>query len=201
MKCTSFFDVLEDHLLLFCCLFFYHFLSFWSSWRGLGDRGILGDLYFQKWAPRLDGSTIFVNPLRSAEAAIPERFPPSPDPSPLPSKVASLRGSVPTSRPTVRLEMIISFASRNPLRPNKAESRDNPERLPPSPDPSPLATKVAALRVRRCSGPTVRLEIIISFASRNPPRCLHSVERVTAFLSMASPFASSSTYLLKDDSL
>ena len=33
--------------------------SFWSSWRGLGDRGILGDLYFQKWAPRLDGSTIF----------------------------------------------------------------------------------------------------------------------------------------------
>ena len=33
--------------------------SFWSSWRGLGYRGILGDLYFQKWAPRLDGSTIF----------------------------------------------------------------------------------------------------------------------------------------------
>ena len=33
--------------------------SFWSSWRGLGHRGILGDLYFQKWAPRLDGSTIF----------------------------------------------------------------------------------------------------------------------------------------------
>ena len=27
--------------------------------EGLGNRGILGDLYFQKWAPRLDGSTIF----------------------------------------------------------------------------------------------------------------------------------------------
>ena len=40
--------------LLFC-----HFLSFGSSWRGLGHRGILGGLYFQKWAPRLDGSTIF----------------------------------------------------------------------------------------------------------------------------------------------
>ena len=35
------------------------FARFWSSWRGLGHRGILGDLYFQKWAPRLDGSTIF----------------------------------------------------------------------------------------------------------------------------------------------
>ena len=33
--------------------------SFWCSWRGLGHWGILGDLYFQKWAPRLDGSTIF----------------------------------------------------------------------------------------------------------------------------------------------
>ena len=32
--------------------------SFWSSWRSLGHRGISGDLYFQKWAPRLDGSTI-----------------------------------------------------------------------------------------------------------------------------------------------
>ena len=51
MKCIFFyFDVLEEHFLI---------LSFWSSWRGLGDRGILGDLYFQKWAPRLDGSTIF----------------------------------------------------------------------------------------------------------------------------------------------
>ena len=26
---------------------------------GLEHRGILGDLYFQKWAPRLDGSTMF----------------------------------------------------------------------------------------------------------------------------------------------
>ena len=32
--------------------------SFWSSWRGLGHRGILGDLYFQKRASRLDGSMI-----------------------------------------------------------------------------------------------------------------------------------------------
>ena len=38
---------------------FITFARFWSSWRGLGHRGILGDLYFQKWAPRLDGSTIF----------------------------------------------------------------------------------------------------------------------------------------------
>ena len=35
------------------------FARFWNSWRGLGHRGILGNLYFQKWAPRLDGSTIF----------------------------------------------------------------------------------------------------------------------------------------------
>ena len=53
------FDVLEEYFSSFWSLLFYHFLSFWSSWRGLGDRGILGDLYFQKWAPRLDGSTIF----------------------------------------------------------------------------------------------------------------------------------------------
>ena len=60
MKCIFFyFDVLEERFFSFGGLFFYHFLSFWSSWRGLGDRGILGDLYFQKWAPRLDGSTIF----------------------------------------------------------------------------------------------------------------------------------------------
>ena len=38
---------------------FFTFARFWSSWRGLGHWGILGDLYFQKWAPRLDGSTIF----------------------------------------------------------------------------------------------------------------------------------------------
>ena len=39
---------------------FVTFARFGSSWRGLGHRGILGDLYFQKWAPRLDGSTISV---------------------------------------------------------------------------------------------------------------------------------------------
>ena len=38
---------------------FITFARFWSSWRGLGHRGILGDLYFQKWAPRLDRSTMF----------------------------------------------------------------------------------------------------------------------------------------------
>ena len=60
MKCIFFyFDVLEEHYFLFWGIFFYHFLSFWSSWRGLGARGNLGDLYFQKWAPRFDGSTIF----------------------------------------------------------------------------------------------------------------------------------------------
>ena len=37
---------------------FFRFARFWSSGRGLGHRGILGDLYFQKWAPRLDESTI-----------------------------------------------------------------------------------------------------------------------------------------------
>ena len=35
------------------------FARFGGSWRGLGHRGILGGLDFQKWAPRLDGSTIF----------------------------------------------------------------------------------------------------------------------------------------------
>ena len=35
------------------------FARFGCSWKGLGHRGILGDPYFQKWAPRLDGSTIF----------------------------------------------------------------------------------------------------------------------------------------------
>ena len=59
MKNTFFqFDVLEDRFVLCWCFFFYHFLSFGSSWRGLGDRGILGNLYFQKWAFRLDGITI-----------------------------------------------------------------------------------------------------------------------------------------------
>ena len=60
MKCIFFyFDVLEEHFSHFGGIFFYYFLSFWSSWRGLGDRGILGSLYFQKRAFRLDGSTIF----------------------------------------------------------------------------------------------------------------------------------------------
>ena len=60
MKCIFFyFDVLEQHFFWFGGLFFHYFLSFWSSWRGLGDRGILGDHYFQKWAPRLDGSMLF----------------------------------------------------------------------------------------------------------------------------------------------
>ena len=36
-----------------------HLLDFGALGGGLGHRGILGDLYFQKWAPRLDGSTIF----------------------------------------------------------------------------------------------------------------------------------------------
>ena len=34
------------------------FSYFGALGGGLGHRGILGDLYFQKWAPRLDGSTI-----------------------------------------------------------------------------------------------------------------------------------------------
>ena len=36
-----------------------HLLDLGALGGGLGHRGILGDLYFQKWAPRLDGSTIF----------------------------------------------------------------------------------------------------------------------------------------------
>ena len=36
-----------------------HLLDFGALGGGLGHRGISGDLYFQKWAPRLDGSTIF----------------------------------------------------------------------------------------------------------------------------------------------
>ena len=40
-------------------LFFLIFIHFGALGGGLGHRGILGDLYFQKWAPRLDGSTIF----------------------------------------------------------------------------------------------------------------------------------------------
>ena len=38
------------------------FSHFGALGGGLGNRGILGDLYFQKWAPRLDGSTIFEIP-------------------------------------------------------------------------------------------------------------------------------------------
>ena len=36
-----------------------HLLDLVALGGGLGHRGILGDLYFQKLAPRLDGSTIF----------------------------------------------------------------------------------------------------------------------------------------------
>ena len=35
-----------------------HLLDLGPLGGGLGHRGILGDLYFQKLAPRLDGSTI-----------------------------------------------------------------------------------------------------------------------------------------------
>ena len=36
-----------------------HLLDFGALGGGLGHRGILGDLYFQKWAFRFNGSTIF----------------------------------------------------------------------------------------------------------------------------------------------
>ena len=38
--------------------FSYIFFQFGALAGRLGHRGILGDLYFQKWAPRLDGNTI-----------------------------------------------------------------------------------------------------------------------------------------------
>ena len=47
--------MLEMHVFLLGEALFFHFEALGE---GLGNRGILGDLYFQKWVPRLDGSTI-----------------------------------------------------------------------------------------------------------------------------------------------
>ena len=112
--------------------FFLIFIHFGALGGGLGHRGILGDLYFQKWAPRLDGSTIFK--IRYGADLMckvsPPRHPPGDN-----------------AGTTVSLEIIISFASRNPLR---SGARTIPNGFPPprTPPPLQLKSRLKSLRVR-----------------------------------------------------
>ena len=57
--CFFYSDVLEEHVSHVGASFFLLFsLIFELLERSRRSRDLRGDLYFQKWAPRLDGSTI-----------------------------------------------------------------------------------------------------------------------------------------------
>ena len=80
------------------------------------------------------------------------------------------------------------------LRPNRAKIFYG---FPPPRTPPPFQVRSLRSGCRRCSGPTVRLEIIISFASRNPPAPEQRSDPVALPPPGPSPLSIMFFYLLK----